>query len=541
MRVNIRSFLFPAAVILAGALAGGLFGGGSLATGETLDESLKTLGEILTIVEDRYVDDVPSETLVYNAIRGMLRTLDPHSNFLDEESYRDMQEEQHGAFYGLGIVINKPGKDKPLTVISPIEGTPAARMGVRAGDVISHIRDAAAKVDIDTIGIESQEAVKYLRGPKGTEVTITVERVGFDKPLEFTLVRDTVPTNSVTNAFMIRPGTGYIRLINFTQTTAEELDKALESLDAQGMERLVLDLRGNPGGLLAQAVKVSDRFLGGEKLIVYTRGRVRGSAEEYRATNRTDVERFPLVVLVNRGSASASEIVAGALQDHDRALILGQNTFGKGLVQSVFRLSRRTGLALTTAKYYTPSGRLIQRDYSSLEEYFDAEESALPPEDQRESMRTDSGRPVYGGGGIAPDIRVESPEVPRLVVDLARQNAFFNFAVGYVAKHPEVATISGDPARVEAFRAEFVVDDALLESFRAYLRERKIDFDEADLAGAAPRVKGLIKAEIAGALGGLTQRDRVLIDDDPQVRAALDSLEQARLLAQGSSPAPVTQ
>ena len=344
------------AVVLAGSLAGGLLGGSTLATGDKLDDSLKTLGQILSIVEDRYVDEVPTDTLVYNAIRGMLRTLDPHTNFLDEESYRDMQEEQRGAFYGLGIVINKRGKDKPLTVISPIDGTPAARLGIRAGDVISHIRDKSASIDIDTLGLEIRDAVKYLRGPKGTEVTITVERAGFDKPLEFTISRDTVPTSSVTNAYMIQPGTGYIKVINFTQNTADELDRALETLHSQGMQRLVLDLRGNPGGLLDQAVKVADRFLESGKMIVYTRGRVRGSDQEYHASHRTEGERFPLIVLVNRGSASASEIVAGALQDHDRALIVGETTFGKGLVQSVFRLSRQTGLALTTAKYYTPSG-----------------------------------------------------------------------------------------------------------------------------------------------------------------------------------------
>ena len=267
-----RSLMISLAVVLAGSLAGGLLGGSTLATGDKLDDSLKTLGQILSIVEDRYVDEVPTDTLVYNAIRGMLRTLDPHTNFLDEESYRDMQEEQRGAFYGLGIVINKRGKDKPLTVISPIDGTPAARLEIRAGDVISHIRDKSASIDIDTLGLEIRDAVKYLRGPKGTEVTITVERAGFDKPLEFTISRDTVPTSSVTNAYMIQPGTGYIKVINFTQNTADELDRALETLHSQGMQRLVLDLRGNPGGLLDQAVKVADRFLESGKMIVYTRG-----------------------------------------------------------------------------------------------------------------------------------------------------------------------------------------------------------------------------------------------------------------------------
>ena len=533
-----RSLMISLAVVLAGSLAGGLLGGSTLATGDKLDDSLKPLGQILSIVEDRYVDEVPTDTLVYNAIRGMLRTLDPHTNFLDEESYRDMQEEQRGAFYGLGIVINKRGKDKPLTVISPIDGTPAARLGIRAGDVISHIRDKSASIDIDTLGLEIRDAVKYLRGPKGTEVTITVERAGFDKPLEFTISRDTVPTSSVTNAYMIQPGTGYIKVINFTQNTADELDRALETLHSQGMQRLVLDLRGNPGGLLDQAVKVADRFLESGKMIVYTRGRVRGSDQEYHASHRTEGERFPLIVLVNRGSASASEIVAGALQDHDRALIVGETTFGKGLVQSVFRLSRQTGLALTTAKYYTPSGRLIQRDYSSLEEYFSDLDEDDPPslEAQGQTSRTDGGRTVYGGGGISPDRKVPSEETPRMLAELLRQNAFFDYAVRYTAQHPSLtAEAASDPVHAEGFRRRFNPDDSLLNGFKTYLKEKAIAVDEGEFGKVAARVKTLIKAEIIGIAGGLTYRDRVLLEEDPQVHAALDSFEQAQALAERST------
>jgi carboxyl-terminal processing protease len=368
--VKNRPILISLSVVIAGALAGGFLGGGALATSEEIDESIKTLSQVLSVVEDRYLEEVPNQKLVYSAIRGMLRTLDPHTNFLDRTSYRDMREEQRGAFYGLGIVINKRGKNKPLTVISPIEGTPAARLGIRAGDVISHVLDKAADVDLDTLGLDIHEAVKYLRGPKGSEVTITVDRAGFDERLEFTIIRDKVPTNSITNAYLIRPETGYIKVVNFTQTTDDELGQAIERLRDAGMERLVLDLRRNPGGLLDQAVKVADMFLGDGKMIVYTRGRVRGADQEYHASESEDGEEYALVVLVDQGSASASEIVAGALQDHDRALIVGETTFGKGLVQSVFKLSRKTGLALTTAKYYTPSGRLIQRDYSSLEKYY---------------------------------------------------------------------------------------------------------------------------------------------------------------------------
>ena len=544
--MKIRTLVASLGVVLAGAIAGGFFGQGATASNEKLDESIRTLGSILSIVEDRYVDEVPTDTLVYNAIRGMLRTLDPHSNFLDEESYRDMQEEQRGAFYGLGIVINKRGKDKPLTVISPIDGTPAARLGIRAGDVISHIKDPAANVDMDTIGLEIRDAVKYLRGPKGTEVTITVERSGFDKPLEFTIARDTVPTNSVTNAYMIAPETGYVKVTNFTQTTSDELDKALSSLREQGMARLVLDLRGNPGGLLDQAVKVADKFLDSGKMIVYTRGRVRGSDQEYHATVDRTADPVPLVILVNHGSASASEIVSGALQDHDRALIVGETTFGKGLVQSVFRLSRQTGLALTTAKYYTPSGRLIQRDYSSVEEYFmDTPAHTVTPGEEaeggkapRQLVMTDGGRKVYGGGGITPDLPVDAEDPPRTLVDIARQNAFFDYAVRYVAKHPDLfADTAADAAGFEAFRRKFDADANVMTGFREFLKERAITVGDSDFDAIADRARVQIKAEIVGIRGGLAYRDRVLLENDPQVKAALESFPQAQALARTTPPA----
>jgi len=304
---------FFAASIIAGALAGGLVGGRVLAGAGNPDEKMKTFSQIISTVQDKYVNEVTSEDLVYDGIRGMLRTLDPHTNFLDAENYKDMQDEQRGNFYGLGIVISKRSKEDPLTVISPIDGTPAARLGVRAGDIITHILDSARNIDIDTRDLTVQEAVKYLKGAKGSEVTITIARVGLDEPLVFKIVRDKIDTPSVSNAFIIRPGTGYIKLSNFTQTSADDIDRSITMLKSRGMERLIFDLRSNPGGLLDQAVKVADRFLSDGKMIVYTRGRIQGSDQEYYATKAGDANEFPVVVLINRGSASASEIVSGAL------------------------------------------------------------------------------------------------------------------------------------------------------------------------------------------------------------------------------------
>jgi len=539
--MKLRRSQFYLAAISTGALAGGLLGGRVLAGGDRLDEKMKTFSQIIGVVQDKYVEEVPGEDLIYDGIRGMLRTLDPHTNFLDSENYKDMQDEQRGNFYGLGIVISKRSKEEPLTVISPIDGTPAARLGVRAGDIISHIVDSSRNIDIDTLDLTIQDAVKYLKGPKGSEVIITIQRLGTEEPLTFKIVRDKIDTPSVSNSFMIRPGTGYIKLANFTQTSADDLDRAISQLKSRGMERLILDLRLNPGGLLDQAVKVADRFLPDGKMIVYTRGRVPGSDQEYFATKAGDDNEMPIVVMINRGSASASEIVSGALQDHDRALVVGETSFGKGLVQSVFRLSNQTGLALTTAKYYTPSGRLIQRDYSSLEDYFydlDDDEVAgtstggdeLPG---REVRHTDTGRVVYGGGGITPDVTVKAEELSKLVTDLSRKNLFFKFAVQHVR---EVEDIPKDKATTDANQiddlvAQYHPDDKSLAAFKKFLATNKVTIDDTEFKKDQETIRTFLKAEMLETVGGLSLRDRVLAENDPQVIKAIDMIPRARELA----------
>jgi carboxyl-terminal processing protease len=541
-----RSYLFVAA-IAAGALVGGLLGGRALASGDRLDERIKKLAQIIQTVQDKYVDEVPNETLIYDGIRGMLRTLDPHTNFLDADSYKDMQDEQRGNFYGLGIVISKRSKDEPLTVISPIDGTPAARLGIRAGDAIVHIADAARSIDVDTTDLSIQDAVKYLKGPKGSEVVITVQRAGISEPLVFKILRDKIDTPSVTNAYMIRPGTGYIKLSNFTQTSADDLDAAIANLKTRGMERLVFDLRGNPGGLLDQAVKVADRFLPESAKVVYTRGRVPGSDQDFYATKKGDENDMPLVVLINRGSASASEIVSGALQDHDRALIVGETSFGKGLVQSVYRLSNQNGLALTTAKYYTPCGRLIQRDYSSLEDYFfdfdedaSGDTAAATRNANREVRHTDTGRIVYGGGGITPDVEVKAEEMPKLILDLTRNNMFFKFAVRFaptVEDLPKEHTT--DTEKLDLLLHTYNPDDRAIDAFRQFLQEKKFSYDESEFRKEEDRIRTMLKSDILETIGGLTLKDRVLIEADAQVLKAIESMPKARDLARLSrSPAP---
>jgi carboxyl-terminal processing protease len=460
----------------------------------------------------------------------MLRTLDPHSNFLARRQYTQLQERQKGSYYGLGITVQMVDGD--LTVVSPFEGTPAYRLGIRSGDIISKIEGD------ETRGMELDDCVKRLRGAKGSKVTISITRVGYDRPLDFTIVRDEIKLRSVPYAFLLEDGVGYLRISDFTETTDAELEENLEKLVEQGAKRLLLDLRDNPGGLLDQAVEVSNTFLKKGSKIVSTRGRTHGSDQDYFASRPASYERLPIVVLVNRGSASASEIVAGAIQDHDRGLIVGENTFGKGLVQSIYRISEGNGLALTTAKYYTPSGRSIQRDYSgSIDDYYYAarRESTEAPRD--ELKHTSAGREVYGGGGIAPDINVDYPRLPKAVLSLSSRNVFFDYAALYDSKNGRTQDVEGAGVRPELSSARsedvrlidksFEVDDEVFAHFFDFLEKEKIPFERKELLEHRDRLALLIKAEIFTSLWGAEVRQRVVIGEDPQVRAALRALPDA--------------
>ncbi len=313
-------------------------------------EKLKVFTEVLSIVQSNYVDEVNSKDLLYGAVRGMLETLDPHSSFMTPENFKEMQVETQGSFGGLGIEITV--KDRQLTVVSPIEGTPADRAGLHAGDRILKIDDKATK------DLTLMEAVRSLRGPKGSKVTISVLRDGWTEPKNFELTREVIQVKSVRSKDLGQ-GIGYVRINSFQERTGKDLEQAVEQLLKGGDKAFVLDLRNNPGGLLNQAVYVSDLFLDKGQLIVYTAGRIKNQDLRFTAEHSSNFPKFPMVVLVNGGSASASEIVAGALQDHKRAVVLGTRTFGKGSVQTVIPLSDGSGLRLTTAKYFTPNGRSI--------------------------------------------------------------------------------------------------------------------------------------------------------------------------------------
>ena len=518
-----RRMLALAVVFLGGGcLLGGLLASRAETEGDTVATRIHRFTSILALVEDNAIANAKSDDLVEDSIQGMLHTLDPHSNYLNREAYGEMKDEQRGSFYGLGIQIAKRGPDKPLTIIAPIDGTPAAKAGLQPGDVIAKIEGQ------DTITLSVQDAVRKLKGDKGTKVTITIQRPGEAQPFDVTLMRDEIPTHSIAHAFMIKPGVGLIRISNFTSTTTSELDDALDKLKSQGMERLVLDLRSNPGGLLDQAVGVASRFVPEGKLVVYTRGRITGADQDYTA--KGDVRTTaPLVVLVDHSSASASEIVSGAVQDHDRGLVVGETTFGKGLVQRVIPLRGGAARALTTAKYYTPSGRCIQRDFSNLDDYFidpeleddDAGTGAAEPQEpaNREERHTDSGRKVFGGGGISPDYVVKAEKEPLILSRLRRDNLLFDYAVLYVAGHADL-------------KPSFAVDDAVDADFRSFLGTRKFKFDAAAYAAGRKAIDLRLRSQIAKVKWGAEAESRILAEGDVQVQKALTLFDEAAKLAE---------
>ena len=511
-----RSAVLVVTIILVCGCVGLLFGQRLTASSSPNDtdvrDSLRSFSQVYDIVQQNYAEPVNPDKAIYNgAIPGMLRVLDPHSNFFDPKSYAALREEQRGKYYGVGMQVGP--RNNKVIVIAPFAGAPAYRAGIRPGDVIIAVDGKP------TDNMSTSDVADLLKGPKGTTVKITMLREGSDKPLDFTVVRDEIPRYSVDVHFLIRPGIGYIHVSGFQETTDHEVREALDQLgDIHG---LILDLRQNPGGLLSEGVGVADQFLKKGQVIVSHHGRA--SAEKlYKAAHGNGGKDYPLVVLVNRGTASAAEIVAGAIQDHDRGLIAGETTFGKGLVQTVYPLSENTGLALTTAKYYTPSGRLIQREYNgvSLYDYYynDRENGDSSANTANHEVKmTDSGRTVYGGGGISPDVKIASIKTNKFQDTLLQKYAFFNFAKHYVINH----TVG----------KQFQVDDAVMQEFRKYLDDQKITFTEAELAENNDWIRGNIRAELFINEFGQQEGMRVHAESDPEVQKALDLLPQAKQLA----------
>jgi carboxyl-terminal processing protease len=503
------------AVILACGGLGALFGqrvaNGAPSGDVDVQDSMRSFTQVYSVVEQNYAETVNPDKAIYNgAIPGMLRVLDPHSNFFDPKSYALLREEQRGKYYGVGMQVGP--RNNKVIVIAPFAGAPAYRAGIRPGDVIIAVDGKS------TDNMSTSDVAELLKGPKGTTVRITMLREGAEKPMEFSIVRDEIPRYSVDVHFLIRPGIGYMHISGFQETTEQEVSQALDEMgDLKG---LILDLRQNPGGLLSEGVGVADKFLKKGAVIVSHHGR--NSPEKvYRAAHGNGGKDYPLVVLVNRGTASAAEIVSGAIQDHDRGLIAGETTFGKGLVQTVYPLSENTGLALTTAKYYTPSGRLIQREYTgvSLYDYYYGrdEDNSNANEKNREVKLTDSGRTVYGGGGITPDVKLPNIKSTHFQDVLLQKYAFFNFAEHYLVNH-----------KVDK---SFNVDENVMQEFRRFLDEQKIPFTEAELAESQDWVKNSIKAELFISAFGQQEGMRIRAEGDPNVIKSLDLLPKAKELA----------
>jgi carboxyl-terminal processing protease len=514
--------LFAVAV---SALVGGVLGRQAQATSDPVTERYRTFTAALAAIEQEYVEETPSDRLVYSAINGMLQTLDPHSSFLDPRAYAQLRERQEGRYYGLGISIVPVDGD--ITVVSLFEGSPAYKRGIRRGDVIAQIEGE------DTKGWTSEQAVKALRGPKGSTVNLGLRRQGYEALIPLTVERDEVNIPTIQGTFMVEDQTGYIRLRDFSETTDRDLGQALEQLRGQGMQRLLLDLRDNPGGPLDQAIKVSDRFLSRGDMVVYTRGRTRNSDQDYRAQQDATMDGIPVVILVNRNSASAAEIVSGALQDHDRALIVGERTFGKALVQSVFRISEGAGLALTTARYYTPSGRLIQRPYDgAFDEYLTYSWRDQEEERQRDPADlkfTDAGRKVYGGGGIEPDMHVPGPvegfNPSRFGRSLYARQLFADYAERFTAAGD--TRVQGAARDRRIVTRGFEVDDEIMQDFKAFLESRKIRIDAEAFEADQAFIRAMIHHDIDLALFGVAEARRNLLRHDPQANFALRQFDEA--------------
>jgi carboxyl-terminal processing protease len=513
-----RSYLYVPLFIAVCSLTAAWFSGSGVAAAASDDpavQSVKSFTKVYELVEKNFADPVKSEKAIYKgAIPGMLRTLDPHSNFFDQKDYSQLREDQQGRYFGVGMTVG-PRNGKTI-VIAPFGGSPAYKAGLRPGDVILEVNDHK------TDSLTTTEIADLLKGPKGTPVQVVVAREDAEKPIVFNITRGEIPRFSVPDGFWVKPGLAYIHITQFNENTSREMEDKLKKLGEKDVKGLVLDLRDNPGGLLNEGVYVTGHFLKKGELVVSHHGRASPNKNYYSPSDGAGKE-YPMVVLVNRYSASAAEIVTGALQDHDRAWVLGENTFGKGLVQTVYPLNDNTGLALTTAHYYTPSGRLIQRDYSNisfLDYYY---HNNLEQKNTSDVKMTDAGRTVYGGGGISPDEKFVFPKLNKFQIDmLIRKYAIFNFAAKYFSNKEAKLPQGWEP------------DENLVNEFHQYLLKNNIEFTEADFTSNHDWIKQQLKREFYVTGFTFEESQRVAIEMDPAVQKALESMPKAKALLENA-------
>jgi carboxyl-terminal processing protease len=507
-------FLAPL-VILAFSFLGGVYapevaGASAASTEDDIRASVSTFTKVYSLVEQNFADPLDADKALYKgAIPGMLRTLDPHSSFFDPRDFTLLREDQRGQYFGVGMKVGS--RNNKTIVMEIFTGAPAYKAGLRPGDILVAVSDKP------TEGLSTSDVADLLKGPRGTTIKVSVVRQGHNEPLTFDVTRDAISRKSVPDAYFVRPGIAYLQILQFNETTSREMDENLKRLGEQSMKGLILDLRGNPGGLLNEGVAVADHYLQKGQVIVSHRGRS-STDKQYTAREGSSGRDYPIVILVNRYSASAAEIVAGALQDHDRAWVLGDNTFGKGLVQTVYPLSENTGLALTTAKYYTPSGRLIQRDYSSMSFFDYYYRKNTDTQNTQDVKMTDSGRTVYGGGGIAPDEKYVLPKYNRFQIDLLQESAFFTFTAKYFGTNNSKLPKNWEP------------DAAVENEFHRFLLDSKISFTEADFALNRAWLRTQLKREMYAYAFSIDDANRVAVETDPEVGKAADAMPKARAL-----------
>lgn len=516
-----RGLVVLGSVLTLAAMLGGYCGSSAKATATTSEDiegSVKNFTRVLSVVERNYVHPVDTERAIYDgAIPGMLEVLDPHSLFFDPKQWAAFREEQEGRYYGIGMVVMS--NDNQTEVQYPFVSSPALRAGIRPGDVVLAVNGKSCA------GLTTSEVANMLKGARGTSVHISLGREGWEHPIEVTVVRDEISHPAVEYSTIVKPGVGYVRIWTFSETTDSDLASALKQLDASKLDGLILDLRNNGGGLVNQAVGMADMFLDKGELVVSHRGRESAEQSYYAPIGNRGLT-VPLVVLVNGQSASASEIVSGAIQDHDRGLIVGQTTFGKGLVGAQIGLSEDTALMLMIARYYTPSGRLIQREYKN-QTLYDYHYNPQPP--QRPDVKlTDTGRQVYGEGGITPDVMAAEPKLTAFEELLERRGVFYPLPQGvgdfvrfYLGEQPQITK-------------KFVVDDSVIRELQKFLDRQHLEVSDQQVQAELPWLRWQIKREVFTTVFGVNDGFKVALENDPQLDKAVESLPQAKALYAGA-------